>query len=234
MLIAVCDDNHQDIERIEKYTARITDYVTEFKFYYRPEEMLNAGTDNGQRPDMYILDIEMPGMDGLSVAKEIRSRDPKVLIVFLTSHVKYMADVFEVVTFDFISKPVTYERLRRLLDKANAYLNVTDQNFSFIFQRCQYNLSFDEITYFEKSGRRVLIHTVNTLYKTNLNTSSLWEKLDKKIFAAAHSSYIVNLNHVRSVSHSEAVMKDGTKIPVSRSYSRQFTMVFMDFIERSI
>lgn len=49
---------------------------------------------------MYILDIEMPGMDGLAVAKQIRETDSKALLVFLTSYTKYMPSVFEVVTFD--------------------------------------------------------------------------------------------------------------------------------------
>lgn len=234
MLVAICDDSTNDIERIKKFTSRITDYVIEFRFYYKPDEMLNAGADNEQKPDMYILDIEMPGIDGLSVAKEIRSYDSKALIVFLTSYAKYMADVFEVVTFDFISKPITYERFSRLLDKANTYLNVTDQSFSFIFRQCRYNLKFDEITHFEKSGRQVLIHAQNMLYKTNMNTRQLWEKLDRTIFATAHCSYIVNLNHVRSVSYSEVEMKDGTKIPISRSYRKGFTRTYMDFIERGV
>lgn len=234
MLVAICGDSACDIERIKEYTTQLTDYVIEYRFYYKPEEMLNAEADSEWKPDMYILDIEMSGMDGISVAKEIRSCDSKALIVFLTSYAKYMVDVFEVVTFDFISKPITYERFRRLLDKANTYLNVTDQSFSFIFRQCRYNLKFDEITYFEKSGRQVLIHTQNTIYKTNMNTGQLWEKLDKILFATAHSSYIVNLGHVRSVSYSEVEMKDGTKIPISRSHRKEFTRTYMDFIERSV
>ena len=230
MVVAVCDDDPHDIGRMKKCAARITDYEAEFQFYCKPGEMLHEPAQ-GQNPDMYILDIEMPGMDGLSVAKEIRSRNSKTLIVFLTGHIKYMADVFEVVTFDFISKPITYERLCRLLDKAAAYLNVTSQKFSFIFRQCRYSLNFDEIEFFEKSGRHVFIHTKGISYKTNMSTSRLWEKLDRRIFAAPHSSYIVNLSHVRSVSYSEVEMGEGDKIPISRGCRKEFTSAYMDFME---
>ena len=115
MRVAICDDNQQDIERIRRYTLRMIDYAVEYVFYTRPEELLRECADAEQKPDMYILDIEMPGMDGLAVAKQIRETDSKALLVFLTSYTKYMPSVFEVVTFDFIPKPISEERLRVLL-----------------------------------------------------------------------------------------------------------------------
>ena len=102
MRVAICDDNQQDIERIRRYTLRMIDYAVEYVFYTRPEALLRECADAEQKPDMYILDIEMPGMDGLAVAKQIRETDSKALLVFLTSYTKYMPSVFEVVTFDFI------------------------------------------------------------------------------------------------------------------------------------
>ena len=53
--------------------------------------------------DIYILDIEMQGMNGLELAKTIRTNEPNALIIFLTSYSEYVFDVFEVITFDFWS-----------------------------------------------------------------------------------------------------------------------------------
>lgn len=231
MKIAVCDDDPRDIERISRCMVRLVDFAVEYGFFHTPMELLRASFGEGQSPDIYILDIEMPGMNGLEVAKAIRIKDSKALIVFLTSHVKYMPDVFEVVTFDFISKPITEERLRALLDKAETYLNRTDQSFLFTFRQCRYSLKYDEILYLEKRGRQVIIHTDNEIYRAILSISELWEKLDKKVFAAAHGSYVVNLEHVRSVSHDEVELRDGTKILISRSCRGELTRRYMDFIE---
>ena len=77
MRVAICDDNQQDIERIRRYTLRMIDYAVEYAFYTRPEELLRECADAEQKPDMYILDIEMPGMDGLAVAKQIRETDSR-------------------------------------------------------------------------------------------------------------------------------------------------------------
>ncbi len=130
MRIAVCDDDPNAVEVFGRYAAALIEYAFEYKFYQNPEEMLAAYSGQEREPDMYILDIEMPGMDGLAVAREIRNRKSKALIVFLTSYTKYMPDVFETVTFDFIQKPITVERLRLLLEKAENYLGMTNQSFS--------------------------------------------------------------------------------------------------------
>lgn len=135
MRVAICDDNPQDIEKIRRYTLQMIDYAVDYQFYTGPEELLKADSGSDQRPDMYILDIEMPGIDGLALAKEIRKKDSKALIVFLTSFTKYMPDVFEVVTFDFIPKPITEDRLRLLFEKAETYLNMKNQSFSFSYRR---------------------------------------------------------------------------------------------------
>ena len=77
------------------------------------------------------------------MAKQIRETDSKALLVFLTSYTKYMPSVFEVVTFDFIPKPISEERLRVLFEKAGTYLNLTNQSFSFSYRRVRYSLKFD-------------------------------------------------------------------------------------------
>lgn len=231
MKIAICDDNPQDIERIKRYTVRMIEYANEYEFFSTPEKLLEACTQCDTRRDMYILDIEMPGMDGLVVAKEIRTKDSKALIVFLTSYSKYMPDVFEVVTFDFIPKPITEERLRLLFIKAESYLNMTNQNFSFSYRRSRYSLKFDEILYIEKRGRQAVIHTKEILYQANMNMEEIWRGLDERMFATVHGSFIVNLKHTKSLNSSSVVLSNGTELTVSRGFRKELIEKHMDFVQ---
>ena len=82
-----------------------------------------------KKPDMYILDIEMPEWTDLRWQNRSVRQIPKHCWCFLTSYTKYMPSVFEVVTFDFIPKPISEERLRVLFEKAGTYLNLTNQSF---------------------------------------------------------------------------------------------------------
>lgn len=230
MRVAVCDDNEQDIERIRRYTFRMPEYAVDYEFFTRPERLVTACMEKVQKPDMYILDIEMPGMDGLVVAKQIRTYDTKALIVFLTSYTKYMPDVFEVVTFDFIPKPITEERLRLLFVKAESYLNMTNQTFSFSYRRSRYSLKFDEILYLEKKGRQAIIHTKDNTYQSNMNLNEIWEKLDEKSFASVHGSFIVNLKHIKTFSGTQVILSDGTGLTVTRSYKKSLTEKHIAFV----
>ena len=152
------------------------------------------------------------------------------MIVFLTSYTKYMPDVFEVVTFDFIPKPITGERLRLLFVKAEAYLNMTNQTFSFCYRRSRYSLKFDEILYLEKKGRQAIIHTKNNTYQSNMNLNEIWEKLDQQSFAAIHGSFIVNLRHIKTFSGGQVILSDGTELTVSRGYKKSLTEKHIAFV----
>ncbi len=231
MKIAVCDDDPNAMEIFSRYAAAIIEYAFAYEFFQDPEEMLTSYSQQEQEPDLYILDIEMPGMDGIAVAQEIRKRNSKALIVFLTSYTKYMPDVFAVVTFDFIKKPITIDRLRILLEKAENYLGMTNQNFSFGYGKSRYSLRFDEILYFEKKGRQALIHTTDTIYKTNMTTKEIWECLDERMFAAIHGSFIVNLKHVKTVSGGVAHMSNGQELAVTRGCRKSLAEKYMAFVQ---
>lgn len=222
MRIAICDDSTQDTETMQNVLYRVgVEFFVEYEIYNRPKELLKDVRE-GKNFDLYVFDVEMPDLNGIELAEQIRETDAKALFVFLTSHAKYMGEVFEVMTFNYIIKPITDARLRSVIRKAISYLSLSNQSFSFLSQRVKHCVKYEDILYFEKQGRQAVVYTVRQKYITNMTLGEIWEQLDERAFATIHGSYVVNLKHISMVASGKLTLEDGTELPVTRSYRREF------------
>lgn len=231
MRIAVCDDNPKELERIKGCFCRIQGYDLVCSYFDSTSTVMEILKTENSPYDLYILDIEMPGMNGLKLAKSIREKDSRALFVFLTSYTRYMKDVFDVVTFDFIEKPISDEKLLQILERAATYLNITSQHFSFGYRASRYSLKYDRILYIEKKGRQALIHTFEDVYKTNMTLEEIWKQLNPKSFVHIHSSYIINLYNLDRKDNEIAIMRNGEKLHITKGYRRELAMWHYEFVQ---
>ena len=231
MRIAVCDDNPKELERIKGCFCRIQGYDLVCSYFDSTSTVMEILKTENSPYDLYILDIEMPGMNGLKLAKSIREKDSRALFVFLTSYTRYMKDVFDVVTFDFIEKPISDEKLLQILERAATYLNITSQHFSFGYRASRYSLKYDRILYIEKKGRQALIHTFEDVYKTNMTLEEIWKQLNPKSFVHIHSSYIINLYNLDRKDNEIAIMRNGQILHITKGYRRELAMRHYEFVQ---
>lgn len=231
MRIAACDDNPKELERIKGCFCRIQGYDLVCSYFDSTSTVMEILKTENSPYDLYILDIEMPGMNGLKLAKSIREKDSRALFVFLTSYTRYMKDVFDVVTFDFIEKPISDEKLLQILERAATYLNITSQHFSFGYRASRYSLKYDRILYIEKKGRQALIHTFEDVYKTNMTLEEIWKQLNPKSFVHIHSSYIINLYNLDRKDNEIAIMRNGEKLHITKGYRRELAMRHYEFVQ---
>ena len=231
MRIAVCDDNPKELERIKGCFCRIQGYDLVCSYFDSTSTVMEILKTENSPYDLYILDIEMPGMNRLKLAKSIREKDSRALFVFLTSYTRYMKDVFDVVTFDFIEKPISDEKLLQILERAATYLNITSQHFSFGYRASRYSLKYDRILYIEKKGRQALIHTFEDVYKTNMTLEEIWKQLNPKSFVHIHSSYIINLYNLDRKDNEIAIMRNGEKLHITKGYRRELAMRHYEFVQ---
>lgn len=215
--IVICDDEIPFLDTIKEYYVK-------YKACKKVDLQLISFT-NGEdlitnyRPDFNIifLDISMPGIDGITAAKKIRELDTKVVIVFLTSIIKYGLMGYTLGASNYIIKPITYKKFESELDKAVAICNdieqqyVTLRNIDGLFK-----LYVNDIKYIDTYNRRTKVHTKNKEIICFYNMKELENKLEMFGFIRCHSSYIVNVKYIESVEKLIITLTSLEQIPISQ------------------
>ena len=162
--VVICDDSTRDASQLEQYLLSYDKVPVETKLYTNPQKMLEQLTRDTH---CVFLDIDMPQITGIDLAREIRQFNPFIPIIFVTSYRDYMEQVFEVQTFDYLVKPIEPQRLNKVVDRILRYLDLGQTIFNFSFGKQSYSIPLSDITYFEKDKRSVFIYTLADTYIVN-------------------------------------------------------------------
>lgn len=223
--IAVCDDNSELANQLEKLINHYSDCKIKCDVYYSSSKLLRLCKEENHIYDLYILDIDMPNLSGIELAKQIREFDHHCYIVFLTSHSEYMPDAFKTHAYDYIIKPVKEEYLYALLKRICDLVPFTKSRFNFISKNVSYSIKLESILYFEKKGRYSYLHENDgSCYKIEISTKELLSKLNNQ-FAQVHASFIVNLNYVKGTQFNKIFITTSEtnlqEIPISRKFQTE-------------
>ncbi|MCI6035229.1 MAG: LytTR family DNA-binding domain-containing protein [Firmicutes bacterium] len=209
--VGVCDDNSLVCESICKKILEVRPNY-QIDTYLRGEEILSSKKEY----NIIFLDIEMPGKDGMCIAKELRQRNYTGHIIFLTSHTDFMPEAFKVKAFRFLIKPIQQQKLQEALIESEQ--EIKKEKRRIVVDYGKNVLIYDsDIVYIEAQRNRTLLHTEKEILETN-ETLKYWEQeLSIDDFLKVHKSYLVSLRYIRIVD-SDGIILYGTeeKIPVSR------------------
>lgn len=163
-----------------------------------------------QKPDLVLLDIELPDVRGIELVEKLRNEKPDIYIVFVTAHREYSLEAFRLYVYDYILKPIDKERVKATIHRIQRAVQISEKNLSKITSHPQINrmcinlgnerviLKFDEIYYLEKHGRNTLIHCTNGKYIIRETLHDLQQRLGGGFFRS-HKSYIINIDEVERV-----------------------------------
>lgn len=235
MRIAVCDDDWAIIEQIEEYIEAIHDKSLEYEVFFCAEELQRYISEQDENFDVFILDIEMKEMSGIDFAKKLRENDVNALIIFMTSHSQYVFDVFETITFDFIEKPLTVEKIKKVLEKTKKYLGIAKKSFVFSYRKNNYSIAFSNISYLEKEGRKVWVYTTDEKrYQCNMTLAEIWSQLDIETFGMLNKSLIVNISKIEGIIGENVILQDGKNLYISRNYKKELKKKHLDYLRGQV
>ncbi|NKY11021.1 LytR/AlgR family response regulator transcription factor [Cellulomonas hominis] len=190
---------------------------------------LVAGADHPA--DLLLLDIEMPGVDGLAVAARVRERDTSVSIVFVTRAAGLAVRGYGVGATGFVVKPVPYEAVAREVARAVAAAERRGARpVVLASDRGHLRLEARDIVAFEGAGRRVVVHTLGGRHVIPGPLKAVEAACAGLGFARCHHGYVVNLDHVRAADHAACELVTRQVVPISRARRTAFLAALTDHL----
>lgn len=234
MRIAICDDNMNYINTIENYLDKLKISKLEHDVFMSGEELIYTYENNDANYDAIFLDMEMRELDGIETANLIRKIDRHVIIVFVTSHKKYMQRSFQCMPFRFLIKPINFNDFEKILREVCIKLEDEPETFIFLENKKRTRIFCSDIIFFESSAHSILIHTRDgKVHKTRKTMTELLETIEKSTFARVHRAFVINLQYIHQISELEVIMHYHKQpIPVSRTYKKDLEDMFLSFKER--
>ena len=232
MTIAIVDDELETRQYMQGLVAQYlaeTGRMAQLVFYPDGASFL-VGCEH---PDIVLMDIDMPGMDGLSTAEQLRRSHPDAILIFTTRLSQCAIRGYEVDAIGFLVKPVTLPGvavevknrvpLPGLTVKLNKAFKRVEYRQSKICLKTKDNILFlekNEIYYAEGSNHHVIYHTAQGEFPVRSSLQEAEEQLGAEFSRSSHS-YIVNLGFVTMVGKNDVTVH-GEAIPLSRAMRRDF------------
>lgn len=200
----LCDDNEHILDKFTKMLNLIfvnNDLDAQIVLATsNPNEVISYTKNN--QVDVLILDINFKAdISGIDIANTIRKINKNAYIIFATGHLEYLILAYKCKTFDYLPKPISMENLEETI--LRLFDDVKENNIKKNFIKINNNgtlIQSDSIFYIEKSRNKVIFRTNNSEYYVSSSFNKLRKDLPKS-FIQCHKSYIVNINHVKSIEH---------------------------------
>lgn len=230
MYLAVCDDKKEELNAVlsllDQWQAEY-DICLRYKAFQSAVELVE--TARRERFTLYLLDVMMPGMDGLECAREIRRFDDAAEIVFLSTSPGFAYESYGVRALNYLLKPVEREKLFSLLGQLSLREQRLQDALTLKTGATIVRVPYDHISYVEVMGKHVYFHLVDGDVREVVGSLKDYEALllPRPEFMRVHRSYIVNMLQVEELSSGHIRTFSGRTVPVSRLLYPQLQKDYM-------
>lgn len=233
--IAVCDDN---IDELSNMVQLINQYRSsknlncEYAVFPNGFDLISA-LDKGTRFDIYCLDIIMPGVTGIDVAKEIRVFDKTAPILFFTSSSEFALESYSVKAINYVLKPISKEKLFFTFDEMLEHIKVEGNEDAVIVKSHEgiQRILISNLVFADVIGRNVLYHLLSgKVIKCTDSFASVCDSLLKYgSFIKTHRSYIVNMQYVDTIENHKVTLQTLSSVPIAQGKAREIKARYLAY-----
>lgn len=196
--LLVCDDDKYTVKVLSTIVKTI-ESVSEVYTAFSGEEAIDIIEKN--LVDIALMDIDLPGIDGIEASRVIRAINPSLKIIFITAYRDYAFDSYELKASDYILKPIDFDRVKANISEIIKDINTQKipQDLLLIKDTNGFHMVEQKnINFIEKDQKDLIVHTSDQVFRTNMTLGEVEEKLNNS-FMRTHKSYIVNLKNIKSI-----------------------------------
>lgn len=230
-LAAVCEDDARLARELAGECSRLLSSrgVEAHVDVFASAEELRSGLGKYR---LLILDIELPGENGLSLARRARAAGSKAAVIFVTGCAEYALEGYDVQPVHYLVKPVDEARLADAIDRALAYSGAPETIVLRVGNRIV-SLDAGDVWYIESLNRELIVHGSEGEQNFAMTLSAACEALPPGRFAHCHNSFAVNLSEVAEIGRTELRLRSGAVLPIGRKFYRDFQRTFIRYVNKS-
>ncbi len=218
---AICDDDKNIVDSVKhimetvlrqnECVGNISTYTSSQLFFFDIAEYKPL--------DLAVIDIEMPDYDGLQLAIEIKKHFPECIIIFLTSHIKYAVESYELQIFRYTPKSEIDTKLHRYLEEAiNMLLLQNGCTYTILKNENLERLPYNQMLCIRKDGKYSVITCIDKReIRIRKSLREVSAELAENEFITIDRGCIVNIALIMRVSDKDVICKNGERLPISRS-----------------
>lgn len=234
MKVAIIEDEKEFSTLLKNHIDRYVEeigYDVETTIFDNPNIFLDKY--NNELYDVIFIDINMPQMNGMEVAKRIRKLHSHTIIVFVTNMPQYAIQGYSVNAFDFIVKPVPYKLFKSHFDRIVYHYSLQEESLINVkIGRTYQQLKISDIYYIEMINHTAIWHTKTGNYQgTDKSLNEIEKMLPLDRFCKCSKAYLINLEHVHSLKQ-DTIKVHNLCIKITRTFKQQFMSSFSNFLSK--
>ena len=232
--IYVCEDMKEHSEKMLEICSLLAkEYPLSVTVFQSARELLQClnklQLENKAFPNLILLDIELPGMDGITLGKQIRKMNTDVFLVFITSYIEYAVKGYEANAYRYLLKPLSQEVMRNLLIDIKKECS-KKKKITVKTRDGEIILPLKELVYISAEDKYTVLYTKSRHYISDYSLKKYEEQLREYGFFRIYRKYLVNLYHHKGTQNGKVILSEGIILPISKKRMSEYRRQLFRFL----